>query len=146
MHDSNGKRLQAGSEFYTYKLGMCKVLSIASDGKSMCAQAYKGGDGLEYTQNDFIEAFPDVVYIPTWKELAAKALLSSNACNLTGVVKDFAIVANAVRHRLEHERQGGTEAVNNHPVCVIFAQAIGNMTGCESISAFSRALDWAHTQ
>lgn len=143
MHDSNGKRLQVGDDFHTYRFGMCRILSISSDGESMCAQAYKGGDGLEYTQEEFAAAFPEVIKVPTWKEMAEAALQVQDACNLSGVVKSFATVVSQVRYRLEHEGNGGTDAINNHPVCVMWSSKIGSLTSSESTRAFREAYEWA---
>lgn len=146
MFDSNGKRFKVGDDFHKSVFGMCKVIEISSDGESMTARAYEGGDGLEYTQEELAEAFPETIIIRSWKELAQDALLVSNACNLSGVILSFARVVIEVRRRLEFEGNINTHVVNMHPVCIIYAQAISNITNCNNTGMLDLAFKWAEEQ
>jgi hypothetical protein len=84
----------------------------------------------------------------TWKELAEQALAVQDACNLSGVVISFATIIKEVRARLEEEKQGGTDNVNTHPVCVLFADKIAHLTGTQSLGndVVSAAYTWAYKQ
>ena len=150
MRDSNGKQFKVGDDFHTFKFGMCKVLSISDDGESMTARTLKENAGtiktLEYTQAQFDDIHSESMIVRTWKDLAADALNVSHASNLSGVAISFARVVIEVRRRLAFEGIESTDAINAHPVCVIYAQAISNLTGCESMRTFGMALDWAKKQ
>lgn len=147
MHDINGKPLKNGDNVYSPAYGMLIIKEGKSEhdhenGGSLieCIGVARGGQGIELRTHD-----ARVVKVRTWKELASMALLSSNACNLTAVVGAFAQVIQEVRYRLESEAGGGVsnDDIFKHPVCVIFSQTIGNITGSESMMKFGDALDWA---
>lgn len=142
MHDSNGKRFKVGDEFHTSIHGMCKVLTIASDHESMEAQAIKGGDGLTYQSDDA----PELFIVRTWKELAADALQVQDACNLSGVVQSFARVITEVRRRLEFDRNSGTDAVNTHPICILYSDKIAHLTDTQYFGnpKVAKAYQWAY--
>ena len=74
----------------------------------------------------------------TIKDLAKDALTVSNACNLSGVVHSFSSAMTRLREIYPNE---GTAFYNEHPVAVLYSQAIGNITGSESFTAFNRATD-----
>lgn len=138
MQDINGKSLNVGDNLYTSGLGFCEIREI--DARNISIRCVNHKTNREALISGLTPTF---VKVRTWRELAKLALDSSNACNLSGVVLSFAEVIKEVRIRLESEGKGGTDNVNRHPVCVIFAQAIGNMTNCEVTTEFSQALDWA---
>lgn len=53
------------------------------------------------------------------------ALESQTACNLSGIVYSFARVMEEI---CNDERQNGTEAVNRHPICRLYAEQIAYLT------------------
>ena len=57
------------------------------------------------------------------------ALMVQSACNLSGVVHSFSeILSRLVK---EAQEQGkGTDWVNTHPICVLFAEQISHLTTC----------------
>jgi hypothetical protein len=67
----------------------------------------------------------------TIKELAKEALDVQNACNLSGVVHGFSRAITDLRACLEAEGKGGTQAVNEHPICVLWSSKIASLTGSE---------------
>ena len=68
-------------------------------------------------------------------DLLKEAWLVQDACNLSGVVHSFGQV---VSELWEHAREKGmgTEWVNQHPVCVLFADKMASLTRCNE-----RAMD-----
>lgn len=85
---------------------------------------------------------------PTWRDLAAQALNVQDACNLSGVVHGFARAIGDVRTLLESEKRGGTDAVNNHPVCRLWADKVASLTGTQSFGRdeIQQAYSWAFAQ
>lgn len=70
---------------------------------------------------------------------ARTALDVQNACNLTGVLHSFLAAAQAVR--TESDRLGkGTDWINQHPICFMFADKIGSLVGTQSLDGFSGTL------
>lgn len=61
----------------------------------------------------------------TIKQLASDALLVQNACNLSGVVHGFGRAITDLRAALPN---AGTDAINTHPVCVLWADKIASLT------------------
>lgn len=56
------------------------------------------------------------------------AILVQDACNLSGVVHSFSRIMTRVW--IEARKRGkGTDWVNEHPICVLFANKIANLTG-----------------
>ena len=55
------------------------------------------------------------------------ALMVQSACNLSGVVHSFGeILSRLVK---EAQKQGkGTDWINTHPICVLFAEQISHLT------------------
>jgi hypothetical protein len=84
----------------------------------------------------------------SWVDLARDAYNVQNACNLSGVIHSFAHVIVRVRTLLESEGKGGTDAVNQHPVCVMYADKIGHLTGHQAVGgpAIEAAYDWYRAQ
>ena len=58
----------------------------------------------------------------------AEALAVQDACNLSGVVHSFARVFEIIRAEPGNH---GTDYVNKHPVCVLFADKIAHLTGTQ---------------
>lgn len=81
-----------------------------------------------------------------WKKLAKGALDIQDACNLSGVVISFSKVIIEVRRLLEAEGKLSTDEVNNHPVCVLYADKIAHLTGTQYIGhgKVMWAYKWAH--
>ena len=84
----------------------------------------------------------------SWADLAREAYAVQDACNLSGVVHAFSQVVTRVRALLETEGKGGTDNVNRHPVCIMFADKIGHLTGHQAIGGqvIDAAYDWYHAQ
>ena len=81
----------------------------------------------------------------TLADLAREALAVQDACNLSGVVHGFSRAITELRVVL---RDPGTDAINAHPVCVLWADKIAHLTGTQSLGndVVSRAYDWAHKE
>jgi hypothetical protein len=67
----------------------------------------------------------------TMADLAREALQVQDACNLSGVVLSFGRAVCRLRHLLEEQGNGGTLAVNRHPICKAWASKIADLSGCE---------------
>lgn len=80
------------------------------------------------------------------KRLATKAYRVQDACNLRGVVAAFDNDINCLAESLEVIKGSGvnTDEVNTHPICVLFADKIGHLTGHQAIGgdAISEAYKW----
>lgn len=70
---------------------------------------------------------------------AALALDVQDACNLSGVVRSFALVTEALWEEARRTDQG-TEWVNQHPVSVLFVNKMDSLVR-DSGEKFSRAYD-----
>lgn len=144
MQDINGKALFIGSEVFSYGFGLCKIVGVIEEDN-----AEKQG-ALLLIQNDKgkqFEARTHAAYmkrVRSWKELAQVGLDVQNACNLSGIVLAFANVVSEVRIRLESEGKGGTNNVNQHPVCVLFSDKIGSLTNSQTTRDTTKAYDWAY--
>jgi len=79
-------------------------------------------------------------------EMARLALDVQDACNLSGVVHSFSQIVTDLRARLEEQGKGGTEAVNRHPICLLFSSKIASLTYSESPSEFQRAYNWCEKE
>lgn len=77
----------------------------------------------------------------TLKELAKEALDVQDACNLSGVAHGF---ARAMGDLGEHTK--GTDERNRHPVAVLWADKIANLTGTQDLGndVTTKAYSWAH--
>jgi hypothetical protein len=84
----------------------------------------------------------------TMKQLASDALAVQNACNLSGVVISFGNGIKDLRANLEAEGKGGTDAVNEHPYCVLFTTQILWLSCSGSIDSekYSKAYAWANAE
>lgn len=57
------------------------------------------------------------------------AILSQGACNLSGIVHSFSDIMDRIWEEAR-ERGEGTDWINNHPICRLFAEQISHLT-CE---------------
>lgn len=64
----------------------------------------------------------------TLAKLAREALDVQNACNLTGVVHSFSRACSALRAALPG---ADTQTINRHPICVLWAAKIADLTGTD---------------
>ena len=78
----------------------------------------------------------------TIREAARLALTVQDACNLSGVVHAWSRIMELLWEEARRTGQG-TDFVNNHPICVLFASKVASLTHCESASRFSEAWDAA---
>lgn len=72
----------------------------------------------------------------TLEQLAAEVMVIQDACNLSGVVHAFSRSISRLRALLP---QASTDAINNHPICVMFASKISSLTSLDT--AFGQAYD-----
>lgn len=76
----------------------------------------------------------------TYSDAAKAAIQVQDACNLTGVVRSFGEAMTAVRaYATEHGH--GTDWINRHPVAVLFADKLADMTGRIDFDAYARATE-----
>lgn len=78
--------------------------------------------------------------VPQSSNVYRDALMSQGACNLGGLVHGFARVITTLQAEAR-ERGHGTDWLNRHPACVLFAEQIYHLTGNADPLAYSRALD-----
>jgi hypothetical protein len=68
------------------------------------------------------------------------ALQCQNACNLSGVVRSFALITKTLW--VEARAFGhGTQWVNSHPISVMFSSKIASLCGSENSDILSAAID-----
>lgn len=71
------------------------------------------------------------------------ALLSQGACNLSGIVNSFTEILNRIREEAQSVGQG-TDFVNQHPICVLFAEQIKHLSsGTDYSDAYKICTDKA---
>jgi len=66
------------------------------------------------------------------------ALQCQDGSNLSGIVSTFASAVRAV-WELAHKQGYGTEWVNGHPICILFADKLAGLSGSADHVRFSRA-------
>lgn len=84
------------------------------------------------------------VTMPTLKQLAQEAIRVQDACNLSGVAHGFSRAITALRFALKTEGQPcDTEAVNKHPICIMWVDKLSHLTGAQFAGAgyFAEAYD-----
>ena len=64
----------------------------------------------------------------TLSDLAREALQVQDACNLSGVVRSFAVAIGRLRELLPH---AGTDEINTHPICMLWSDKIASLTGTQ---------------
>jgi len=62
-----------------------------------------------------------------------------DACNLCGVVQEFARIIHELRMGDPYK---GTDEINQHPVCVLYADKIASLAGIQGIT--DRTIDTYH--
>ena len=80
------------------------------------------------------------------KELAKDAINVQDACNLSGVVHSFSKIIGELREIARLEGWEGTDKINRHPVCILFADKIASLACPGSSingSEFTSAYNWA---
>lgn len=145
MHDINGKVLHVGDEVCNYALfGTVKVALDEREphmGGTLVLITTTNGDDVELRTHEH-----KLMKVRSWKELAQEALNVQHACNLSGVVHSFSRIISEVRARLESESKGGTDMVNNHPVCRLFSDKVAHLTKTQMLGCLeiTRAYQWAY--
>ena len=66
------------------------------------------------------------------------AVVVQDACNLSGVVHSFAEVVSRIWEEA-HEKGKGTDWVNKHPICMLFADKILSLAGGNGDENFRKA-------
>ena len=77
------------------------------------------------------------------KELAREALAVQDACNLSGVVHGFSRAMTDLR---ANSPELGTDALNHHPIAVLWADKVAHLTGTQAqwpSGAVTDAYRWA---
>ena len=72
------------------------------------------------------------------------AIDAQEACNLSGVVHQFSRDMRIVCEEVRSKSGGGTDAINRHPVCRLYAEQIAWLSGagsCANHSSYLRAHD-----
>lgn len=77
---------------------------------------------------------------PCLCKLAQDAIDVQDACNLSGVVRGFVRAIDDLRKLMPTL---DTSGVRYHPISVLWANKIADLTGSERDMAFSHAYDWA---
>lgn len=72
------------------------------------------------------------------KKLAAMALQVQDACNLSGVIHSWSKVVTELRAACP---ELGTDGINRHPINVMFADKVADLTGSRSTGNFVSAYD-----
>lgn len=77
----------------------------------------------------------------TMKEMCREAILVQDACNLSGVVHSFSNLLPDLRREIGggDSLNAGTDQVNNHPVCRLFADKIASLANVQGIT--TRTMD-----
>lgn len=70
----------------------------------------------------------------TMADLAREALHVQDACNLSGVAYGFSRSISRLRALLDAEGKGGTDNVNLHPICQLWADKIRSLAGSQDYS------------
>ena len=74
----------------------------------------------------------------TLKAAAASAIAVQNACNLSGIVHSFSSYMPVIRAACPE----GTEQINKHPICVLFATQIAHLAGISvDVNGYNKAYD-----
>ena len=68
------------------------------------------------------------------KKAAQDALAVQDACNLSGVVHAFSRAMSVIR-----EDTNGTDEANTHPIAILFADKIADLTGSPGMAGFGEA-------
>lgn len=144
MRDCNGRELKVGDQFFTYRDGICTVTMVKEEDGYYIAKNPNGSFG--YNENILKQECPEIFKVRPWHEMAKEALAVQDACNLVAVVDSFHTIVKEVKARLESEGKGGTEAVWQHPICILFSSKISSLTASESPTIFYRAYEWAKSQ
>lgn len=74
----------------------------------------------------------------TMQQLAVESLAVQDACNLSGVVLGWGRAISRLRELLPNV---GTDAINRHPINVLWASKVASLTRCHNVSALSDAFD-----
>jgi len=70
----------------------------------------------------------------TMADLAREALQVQDACNLSGVVLGFARSISRLRVLLREQGNEGTDNINLHPICQLWADKIRSLAGSQDYS------------
>lgn len=72
----------------------------------------------------------------TLKEMCKMALAVQDACNLSGVVYTFREILPDLRKEIGggDSLNAGTDSVNRHPICILFADKIASLAGIQGIT------------
>lgn len=64
----------------------------------------------------------------TMRDLANDAIRVQDACNLSGVVHGFSSAITRLRALMRELGRESTEEINTHPICVLWADKIADLT------------------
>ena len=84
-------------------------------------------------------------FIALRKRLSVDALMVQDACNLSGVARSFANAMSEIWDLVQlGDGPSGTEAVNRHPIAILWSSKIVSLTG--SGPSDSETFSWAYRQ
>jgi hypothetical protein len=63
------------------------------------------------------------------------AITVQDACNLSGVVHSFSAIVSRIWEEARMKNEG-TDWVNGHPICVLFASKIADLVGVRDVGYF----------
>ena len=80
----------------------------------------------------------------TMYDLVKNAMDVQDASNLSGCIHSFSRDISRLRVLLNEEmgKDFSTDALNRHPICILWASKIASLTRCELGLEFSKAYDW----
>jgi hypothetical protein len=135
--DVSGKLINIGDEVWCHSLGICKVITTLIP--------YEVDVLTKNNEEKTISThLTDITKVRSWKELAKEALDIQNACNLSGLVHTFSSTIRELRCRLEDEGAFSTDALNTHPICILFSDKLYSLASGDNDSIkFWKAFDWA---
>ena len=73
------------------------------------------------------------------------AIYSQSACNLSGIIHQFSDTISRIWDEAR-ELGKGTEWVNTHPICKLYAIQIAHLTKTDSISSWREAFDFCRKE
>jgi hypothetical protein len=79
-------------------------------------------------------------------QLAQEAIDIQDGCNASGIVFSFFRAITRLREIARAEGWEGTDAINRHPISLLFSSKIASLTYSESGEEFHRAYEWAKEQ
>ncbi len=81
----------------------------------------------------------------TMYDLVRNVMDAAHASNLSGVVHSFSRDIRRLRTLMQEGGYNSTDMLNRHPVCIMWAQVISNITQWDAGLTFSDCYNWCGT-